>query len=56
MLAQSFCEIPLSKFLPCIVTSFGYAICIEHQDVPWKQVAFADGAIPILEQTERCAG
>ncbi len=34
MLAQSFREIPLSKFFSGIVTGFGYAIGIERQDVP----------------------
>ena len=56
VLAQPFGEIPLSKFFPGVVTSFGYAIGVEGQDVPRKQVAFADGAIPLLEQAQRRAG
>jgi len=33
-----FRQIPLSEFFPGIITGFGYAIGIEHQDVPGSRL------------------
>ncbi len=56
MFSQSLDEVPFPEFLSGIVICLGYAVDVKREHVSWEEFAFSEGAIPLLEETQECAG
>src|SRR5712692_4761650 len=56
MALQGFDEALLSELLVIRVVGFGDAVGVQGESVPWTELAFSDGAIPILENSQYGGG
>src|ERR1700757_1083436 len=56
MLLQRFNQALLAKFLSVLVTGFGDAIGVKHENVAGREPLLSHRAIPLSEQPEQRAG